>query len=699
MIIDVIVKNRINHSHQLTYYSPHLIQVGCRVEVMLQNKTIVGLVIACRDDEVTPYQLQPVVRVLDAESVLSPTMLSLFMYLQKITYARTYDVLIQCLPIHKRLNTKVIAPTKVRCMVRTDVAGDPKEKNALLHTTLPHEVISMEAVNDTTRKRWLHKGYVEIVYKLEPVHGNPTPHKPTLSQEQARVVEAIDVSCFKVHVLKGPTGSGKTHVFMALADKVLARSKRVLVCVPEISLTPQMVARFSSGFSVPVFVYHSTLSDKERVTQIAQIQTNAVCIVIATRSGLFIDTEFGIIIIDEEHDASFYQTAHVAYHAHDVARFLAEQAQVPLVLASATLSLETYAKALKRIYQLHTLSNRFNATMPTLHIVNMRDEIITKRAYMLSTPLLAAIHQRLQRKEQVLILINRRGSFPTLTCTHCLTQARCDECGLLLNYHNDTHTIHCHYCVKTFKVFKCEHCSAASFEGSGYGTQSVVSRLKQLFPHARIERLDSDSMSSPQGKTLLTQFENQAIDILVGTSLISKGIDIDNVTCVGILEADQALSFLNLRSAEATFAMLMQAAGRSGRADKHGEVFVQVMDESHRVIQCLKSHDYNRFFKEEMAFRHASNLPPYVYLIAIEVAHSQQITAFESATALAYELKTTMQVIGPSSLLKQRQLFRYQIIIKTKNWENTLQELKAKQITHSKCEIRVIVNPYALGGL
>lgn len=699
MIIDVIVKNKIKHSHQLAYYSPDPIPIGCRVEVMLQHKQIVGFVIGCREDAVTPYQLLPIVRVLDEASVLSSTMLSLFAYLQHITYASTYDVLLQCLPVHKRLSSKVVEPSKVKVLRRTAVACEPTEKNALLHSLKPNACIPYDAVNASTRKKWQQQGYVETVLKLKSIETNPNPHRPVLSDEQLQIVNAIDVSKFHVHALKGPTGSGKTHVFMALAEKVLAMSMRVLVCVPEISLTPHMIERFRSSFSVPVFAYHSTLSLQDKVTQVAHIQASETCIVIATRSGLFIDAAFGIIIIDEEHDASFYQTAQVAYHAHDVAHFLAKRANIPLVLASATLSLETYAKALKGVYQLHVLHARFNASMPTLHIVNMRDEILKKRAYMFSTLLLEAVQQRLQRKEQVLILINRRGSFPTLTCNRCLTQARCRECGLMLNYHSDTHTTHCHYCVKVSQTLLCEQCGCDEFEGSGYGTQSVVTRLKQLFPNARIDRLDSDSVTSKVGQSLLTQFKQQEIDILVGTSLISKGIDIESVTCVGILEADHALSFLNLRSAESTFAMLMQAAGRSGRANKHGEVFVQVMDDSHRVIQCLKTYDYNRFFKEEMAFRHLHQLPPYVYMIAIEIAHAQQNDAFETAIALTYDLKATMHVIGPSVLLKQRQMFRYQIIIKTKNWEETLQALKVKQITQSKCEIQVIVNPYALGGL
>jgi primosomal protein N' (replication factor Y) len=700
MIIDVVIRNRIKHLDQLSYYSDFFIAPGCRVEVMLNQQKLIGFVVASRSDEPTPFKLNPIIKVIDDEPILSPLFLSLFETLQTLTLDSKYDILQQCLSFNKRLSDKQLTPTYDRYYTRTSQPLEQKKANHPLEAYQLNERIDESLVTSAQCRRWLKQGYLEENYELPSLRHRNHKTLPALNDDQSVIVNAIDVTHFDVHVIKGPTGSGKTHVFMACAQKVLDMEKRVLLCVPEISLTPQMVERFQSYFNVPVIVYHSTLTPKEKVTALAQVNHHKQCIVIATRSGIFIDVEFGLIVIDEEHDASFYQTTPMVYHAHDVAKFIAQKSNIPLLLASATLSLETYAKALKGLYKLHTLTTRHEANFPTLHIVNMRDDIKQNQSYMISKPLYHAIQKRLDTKEQVLILMNRRGAFPTITCDHCLNNARCSECGLHLNYHSDTKKIHCHYCSKVYHDYVCAHCGHQKFTGSGYGTQSVVTRLKTLFPQANIERLDSDVATSIESTTILSDFTQGKIDILVGTSLISKGLDIESVTCVGILEADQALSFLNLRSAESTFAMLMQAAGRSGRAQKQGEVFIQVMDPNHRVIQCLQAHDYDRFFKEEMAFRYQNQLPPYVYLISIECAHEKANIAFEVALNLTSRLKETMHVIGPSNLLKQRGLTRYQMIIKTKDWFKTLQQLRDMNImAHPQCEMKVIANPYALGGL
>jgi primosomal protein N' (replication factor Y) (superfamily II helicase) len=700
MIVEVIIRNRIKHLETLSYYSDHYIASGCRVEVMLNQQKLIGFVVSCKEDEPTEFKLNPILKVIDEASVLSPLFFSLFEMLQTLTMDSKYDILQQCLPFDKRLSEKELTPTLERYFIRSDQPLVLKKASHPLEKYLVNERIDQSTVSSAQCRKWLKEGYLVEKCELAQLHYHQHKPLPNLNNEQAIIVDAIDVTHYDVHVIKGPTGSGKTHVFMACAQKVIDMNKRLLLCVPEISLTPQMVERFQSYFSVPVIVYHSTLTPKEKVTALAQIRHHQQCIVIATRSGLFIDEDFGLIVIDEEHDASFYQTTPMVYHAHDVAKFIAQKSDVPLLLASATLSLETYAKALKGLYKLHTLHTRHEANFPTLHIVNMRDDIKQNKSYMISKPLYHAIEKRLEKKEQVLILMNRRGAFPTITCDYCLNTARCSECGLHLNYHSDTKKIHCHYCAKVYHNYVCAHCGHQKFTGSGYGTQSVVTRIKTLFPQANIERLDSDVATSKESTSILNEFTQGKIDILVGTSLISKGLDIESVTCVGILDADQALSFLNLRSAESTFAMLMQAAGRSGRAQKQGEVFIQVMDPNHRVIQCLQEHNYDRFFKEEMAFRYQNQLPPYVYLISIEVSHEKANIAFETALNLTSRLKETMHVIGPSSLLKQRGLTRYQIIIKTKDWFKTLQQLRDMNImAHPQCEMKVIANPYALGGL
>lgn len=700
MIISVVIRNRIKGKEELDYFSSTPILIGCRVKVMLNQVSLIGFVVGCREDEMLAYKLNPILEVLDEKPVLSPLFLDLFSYLQSISCDTKYDILQQCLPLDKKLNEKKLTPTTLKHYVRTQLDIPNPKRYFKLNQFQPDEIIPEGVFSQSQLSNYEKKGYIISFETLDVPKITQNLYLPPLNHEQQAIVNAIDVHHHDVHVIKGPTGSGKTHVFMACAQKVLSQQQRVLMCVPEISLTPQMIERFQAYFDCLVIEYHSYLTSKEKMNALALIRSTAKCIVIATRSGLFIDESFGLIIIDEEHDQSFYQSTPMVYHAHVVAQFIAQKTNIPLILASATLSLETYAKALKGIYQLHVLTQRFEASMPSLTIVDMKEDIRKHQSYMISSPLIKAIKQRLQKHEQILVLINRRGAFPTLTCQSCLVTARCPQCGLHLNYHQDTQKMHCHYCAKIYEHYTCTQCGHTHFSGSGYGTQSVVTRLKHLFPSATIERLDSDIESTSESQRRLKAFSLGEIDILVGTSLISKGLDIENVTCVGILEADQALSFLNLRSSESTFAMLMQAAGRSGRASKQGEVIVQVMDPHHRVIECLKEHDYDRFFKEEMMFRHQTQLPPYQYLISIEIAHAHASVAYEGALTLASLLKTSMHVIGPSQLLIQRGLTRYQLIIKTKDWLKSIQKLKELKITeHPKWDVKVIANPFALGGL
>jgi len=702
MIIEVVIKNKNKSGNQWWYYSSHPIQIGCRVKIMLQNQQLVGFVADCFEDQPTSFELKPVLEIIDDTPVLSPLFMRLFSYAQTISLDSKYEILQQLLPFDQRLNEKVYSPSSVKQYKRSEVPLQGRGK--LVYEDLAHlkplQVFDGTNIPQARLRAYVKAGYLIVEEVLPLIKASQYAVLPPLNDEQTHIVNAINVNKYGVHVIKGPTGSGKTHVFMACANKILQRNQRVLLCVPEISLTPQMVARFQNFFDVPVIVYHSYLTPKEKVTALAQIRTYEACIVIATRSGLFIDEKFGLIVLDEEHDSSFYQSTPMVYHAHDIALFIAKECDIPLILASATLSLETYAKALKGIYELHELKYRHEANLPSLHIVNMIEDIKKHHSYMISKPLQEAIMKRLELKEQTLILMNRRGSFPTLTCQSCFKDAKCPECGLNLNYHSDTKKIHCHYCAKVYTDYGCMHCGHTHFSGSGYGTQSVVARLQTLFPKAIIERLDSDVDTITKSHHILNEFAKGSMDILVGTSLISKGLDIESVTCVGILEADQALSFLNLRSSESTFSMLMQAAGRSGRAKKQGEVFVQVMDPQHRVIQCLKEHDYLRFFKEEMSFRHLAQLPPYVYLIALEFSHVSTSIALQVALEKTTQLQAITHTIGPSMLLKQRGLYRYQTIIKSKDWIKTLQQLKEMKIgEHHEVEIRVIPNPYALGGL
>lgn len=320
MIVDVVLKNKIKSVDQLWYYSPHLIPAGCRVKVLLNRQILVGLVINCVEDKPMPFELKPVLEVLDSVPILSPLFLQLFSYAQTISLDTKYEILQK-----KYIRThRSLSESKLR-------------KVDELLKTKPGEFIDQSLFNQVRIKAFVKDKLLKVVEELPSFTGQGSVKQPPLNQEQENVVNAIELDHHHVHVIKGPTGSGKTHVFMACAQKVLNKNKRVLIGVPEISLTPQMVYRFQNFFEVPVIVYHSYLSIREKVTALAQIRKYKSCIVIATRSGLFIDESFGLIILDEEHDSSFYQSTPMVYHAHDIASFIAKESNIPLCLASATL--------------------------------------------------------------------------------------------------------------------------------------------------------------------------------------------------------------------------------------------------------------------------------------------------------------------------------------------------------------------------
>ena len=494
--------------------------------------------------------------------------------------------------------------------------------------------------------------------------------------------ESIDPHNSKVYLLEGVTGSGKTEVYLQWISEVIAKGQSAMMLVPEIALTPQMVERFKSRFGDRVAVLHSGLSTGEKFDEWRKIKNKEADIVVGARSSIFAPLEnIGIIILDEEHETSYKQDESPRYHARDIAIWRGEFHHCPVVLGSATPSLESRARAQKGVYTLLKLTKRAKEQiLPEVHLIDMRNEFIHQKGSFSQT-LLKAIENRLEKKEQTVLLLNRRGYSSFVLCRDCGYVLECPNCDISLTLHMDTKTMKCHYCgheerIPTF----CPKCQSRQIRYFGTGTQKVQEELQEVFPDARIVRMDVDTTRRKgQHEVILKQFENQEADILIGTQMIAKGLDYPNVTLVGVINADTALNIPDFRSSEKTFQLLTQVSGRAGRGEKPGEVFIQTYNPTHYAIQLAQGHHYERFFETEMRMRHMANYPPYFFTTMITFSSEEEGVALKKAIEVHKSLMANVSpkavVLGPTakSIARMNNRYYFQIIVKYKN-EPQLQE-------------------------
>ena len=494
--------------------------------------------------------------------------------------------------------------------------------------------------------------------------------------------ESIDPHNSKVYLLEGVTGSGKTEVYLQWISEVIAKGQSAMMLVPEIALTPQMVERFKSRFGDRVAVLHSGLSTGEKFDEWRKIKNKEADIVVGARSSIFAPLEnIGIIILDEEHETSYKQDESPRYHARDIAIWRGEFHHCPVVLGSATPSLESRARAQKGVYTLLKLTKRAKEQiLPEVHLIDMRNEFIHQKGSFSQT-LLKAIENRLEKKEQTVLLLNRRGYSSFVLCRDCGYVLECPNCDISLTLHMDTKTMKCHYCgheerIPTF----CPKCQSRQIRYFGTGTQKVQEELQEVFPDARIVRMDVDTTRRKgQHEAILKQFENQEADILIGTQMIAKGLDYPNVTLVGVINADTALNIPDFRSSEKTFQLLTQVSGRAGRGEKPGEVFIQTYNPTHYAIQLAQGHHYERFFETEMRMRHRANYPPYFFTTMITFSSEEEGVALKKAIEVHKSLMANVSpkavVLGPTakSIARMNNRYYFQIIVKYKN-EPQLQE-------------------------
>ena len=563
------------------------------------------------------------------------------------------------------------------------------------------------------------KNVVEIFEREEfrtPHHFKAPLQRPqiVLTDEQNRAYEGLKNDYLsadpQVSLLYGITGSGKTQVFMKLVDYVSDLGKGVIVMVPEIALTPQIIERFGNRYGDKIAVFHSAMSVGQRLDEYKRIKQGRATIAIGTRSAIFAPfSDLGLIIIDEEQEHTYKSEKSPRFNAREVAKFRTAYHNGLLCLASATPSLESYANALNGRYNLHTITKRYgNAKLPEVSVVDMKKEILSGNSSSISTALATAIGEELSLNKQIILLLNRRGHNTYISCPQCGWTASCPNCSISLTYHSANNRLMCHYCGHSeTKPHKCPECGGEHLSFFGAGTQKIEEELMLLFPKAKVLRLDADStMTRDSYSTKLSAFAKGEYDIMLGTQMVAKGLDFPNVSLVGVIAADRALFSDDYRGFERTFSLLTQVVGRAGRTENEGKAIIQTVDPSSSVIALAQSQDYISFYNEEILTRKLMTYPPYCDICMVYAQSIEKNLALQGINEVFERIKGNISgefidikviILGPcaASVPKINGKYRYRMIIKCKNTKKFRQMIKnAIDIKYRRdLTISVDINP------
>ncbi|MGA8596857.1 MAG: primosomal protein N' [Bryobacteraceae bacterium] len=530
----------------------------------------------------------------------------------------------------------------------------------------------------TAARALARRGLIRLEMKAPRVMSGYERLAPQLNRLQQEAVNtigrALDAGRFGVFLLEGVTGSGKTEVYMRAIEAALTLGKNSLLLVPEIALTPAVAGQFFHRFGDQVAILHSAFNETERAGQWRRIQKGEARVVVGTRSGIFAPVQnLGIIIVDEEHDASYKQQETPRYHGRDVALMRAKEAGAVAVLGSATPSVESRFNVDKGKYVRLRMPERIgNRPMPSVEVIDMRVEFLeTKQQATFSRKLREEIERRLSQREQIMLLMNRRGFSSFMVCRACGERLNCVNCAVSLTFHRRDRRMLCHYCGYAERVpERCPRCDSDHIQFLGSGSERVEEELHRLFPEARVARLDRDSVSTKGAfEHILQNFRSGEIDILVGTQMIAKGHDIANVTLVGVVLADIGLSMPDFRAAERSFQLLTQAAGRAGRGDLPGQVIIQTLNPDHYAIRLAIDHDYEAFYCKEIEFRKWLRYPPFAVMANVVLRSEKREQALRFSTEFERLLKPApdgVKVLGPAEapVARVRSEYRYQLLLK-----------------------------------
>ncbi|WP_283705534.1 primosomal protein N' [Clostridium perfringens] len=504
----------------------------------------------------------------------------------------------------------------------------------------------------------------------------PYPPK-SLNEEQIRAYDTILESDKNIFLLKGVTGSGKTEVYMNLVSYMLLFEKSSLILVPEIALTPQMIERFKGRFGKDVAVFHSRLSDGERYDEWYRVKNDQVKVVIGARSAIFLPfNDLGLIVVDEEHESSYKSDMNPKYNTIEVCEYLSVLKNCKVVLGSATPSVVSFYKALKGNYELIELKKRVNnGELPNVSIVDMRGELKSNNKTMFSRDLYLKIKDRLEKKEQIILFLNRRGFSSFVSCRSCGFVFKCNNCDISMTYHNNGYLV-CHYCGNTEKMPKlCPKCGSNYVKHFGVGTEKLEEAVHHYFREAKVLRMDVDTTRKKNShEEIYNSFKSKEADILIGTQMIAKGLDFPDVTLVGVMAADMSLNLPDYKSSEKTFQLITQVSGRAGRGDKKGDVIIQSYYPEHYALTCARDNNYEEFFKREINVRKLMAYPPFDDLFLINLSAKGEIKVKIFAKKLEMYLRNILKEYDnifiyeacPCSISKIKNVYRWQILIKGK---------------------------------
>ena len=727
-LLEVLIErkaNTLNRPFSYIYEGDKPIDVGYRVLVPFAHQTVIGYVIGVKEEtksikaleEEMGFRIDKVKDVLDDKPLLNKELLQLSNEVADHYLAPLISVLQTMLPSSLKPASSALKGPKIAYdtyvkLIKDDEEGLTAKQIELVRLLRKNGRILKKDCKSPSIVQKLYEKKIVDFEKEEKVRLQipeyKKEHKKNLTDEQKAAVESILSTDKTVTLLQGVTGSGKTEVYLTLSEKILAQGRNVLMLVPEISLTPVMVEYFQRRFSGDVAILHSELTPAEKYDEYRRISRGDCHVVVGARSAIFAPLDnIGLIILDEEHTESYKQDALPFYHAREVAIMRAKHFNSKVILGSATPSLETKARALKGVYHLATLPNRINKQeLPKTTIIDMSKAYsFSRESSMFSRYLIEQLKGVLEKKEQAILLINRRGHSGYITCRSCGHIIKCPNCGIALTYHREDNMLKCHHCgYVENNTDSCPECGSKYLSRSGFGTERIVDEVKKLFPDARVLRLDSDvgEVRNNIAKTV-EAFANQEADILVGTQMIAKGHDFPNVTLVGVVLADIGLSLPSFRSTERAFQLITQAVGRSGRANKVGQAVIQTFNPYHYAITLASKQNYEGFFKKEMSIRKISQYPPYTFLTSLEIIGKNEEVVSDIVSKVCRDLLAknfeNVSVLGPVEpyIAYENNNYHRIILIKYKNYDKindylrkVLDSLKSK----SQINVKVNVDPY-----
>lgn len=650
------------------------------------NKTSEGFILNLKNDDNIKFKTKNIAAILVKDPVIDEDDINLIEFLREKTLCKYIDAFRLLIPVGIMKGAKA-KKKKVIVLKNEDLSNiknpDGYKKIVEFFKTNSGKYTKSELINEHSISQYKLNKLIEnevlsieeeSVFRYNDRVYNKDSAK-TLTIEQENIIREYINSDDKMFLLKGVTGSGKTEVYMKLVERVLLEGKSAIILVPEIALTPQMIERFKGRFGVNVALFHSKLSDGERFDEWFRVKEGKSKVIVGARSAIFLPAKnLGLIIIDEEHENTYKSEQNPKYQTKEVAEYLSELKGCKVILGSATPSIETYYRALTGEMKFLELNSRVdNKAMPPMKVIDMRNELKGGNKSLFSRELFIAIQERLKRKEQIILFLNRRGFSTFVSCRSCGYVFKCNECDISMTYHKNGLLI-CHYCGKTKREPReCPKCHSKYVKFFGAGTQRVEEEVKKYFNNAGILRMDVDTTRDKHSyERIYNTFKNGEADILIGTQMVSKGLDFKNVTLVGILAADMSINIPDYRAAERTFQIITQVAGRAGRGDKQGEVLIQTYTPQHYSLQYAVNYDYEGFYEKEFTVRAMMKYPPFGKLLLINGTSKKEDLLKNFMHKITMMIKPLVEscldieILGPIPCMisKLKENYRWQIVIK-----------------------------------